>query len=145
MSTVKVDTLVASDGTSPVTLTKQEALKFWVTYDATNQTTRGSLNQSSLTDEAVGRFHSSFTNSFSSATDKCAVTDLNNSTNNSTINIGQTRGGIISNVGTSSNGTFRALSASEIQFYSNYGSSGTSDGSARDFIGHYVMVIGDLA
>lgn len=144
-SVLNVDTIADKAGTGPVGLTKQEATKFWVTYDATNQTTRGSLNQSSLTDETTGRFHSSFTNSFSSATDKCAVTDLNNTTDNSASNIGQTRGGLISNIGTSTNGTFRALSASEIQFYSNYGSSSSSDGSAREFIGHYVMVIGDLA
>ena len=144
MSTLKADT-IQSTGGGAATLTKQEALKFWVTYDATNQTTRGSVNQSSLTDETTGRFHSSFTNSFSSATDKCAVTDLNNSSDNSSFNIGQTRGGLISNIGTSTNGTFRALSASEIQFYSNYASSSGSDGSARELIGHYVMVIGFLA
>ena len=144
MSTVHCNTVQTSSG-GAVTLTKQEALKFWVTYDAKDQTTRGSLNQSSLTDETTGRFHSSFTNSFSSATDKCAVTDVNNTADNIVSNIGQTRGGCITNIGTSTNGTFRALSASEIQFYSNYGSSSSSDGSAREFIGHYVMVIGDLA
>ena len=96
-------------------------IKHFVVYDAVNQATRGSLNQSSLTDETTGRFHSSFTSSFGSATDKCAVTDLNNTTNDTASNIGETRGGIISNIGTSTNGTFRALSASEIQFYSNYG------------------------
>ena len=144
MSTLKADT-IQSTGGGAATLTKQEATKFWVTYDATNQATRGSLNQSSVTDETTGRFHSSFTSSFSSALDKCAVTDLNNSSDNSASNIGQTRGGLISNIGTSTNGTFRALSASEIQFYSNYGASSSSDGSAREFIGHYVMVIGDLA
>jgi hypothetical protein len=30
MSTIKADTIVASDGTSPVTLTKQSAAKAWV-------------------------------------------------------------------------------------------------------------------
>ena len=88
---------------------------------------------------------SSFVSAFSSALDKCAVTDAFNSSDNSASNIGQTRGGITSNIGTSTNGTFRALSASEIQFYSNFGSDGNADGGARDFIAHYVMVIGDLA
>ena len=144
MSTLKADTIQSTSG-GAATLTKQEATKFWVTYDAVNQATKGSLNQSSLTDETTGRFHSSFTNSFGSATDKCAVTDLNNTTNDTSFNIGETRGGLISNVGTSTNGTFRALSASEIQFYSNYGASSSSNGDAREFISHYVMMIGDLA
>ena len=144
MSTIKADT-IQSTGGGAATLTKQEATKFWVTYDAVNQATRGSLNQSSLTDETTGRFHSSFVSAFSSALDKCAVTDVNNSSNNTARSIEQTRGGNISNIGTSTNGTFRALSASEIQFYSNFGSSAGSDGGARDFIAHYVMVIGDLA
>ena len=144
MSTLKADT-IQSTGGGAATLTKQEATKFWVTYDAVNQATRGSLNQSSVTDETTGRFHSSFVSAFSSALDKCAVTDAFNSSDNSASNIGQTRGGITSNIGTSTNGTFRALSASEIQFYSNFGSDGNADGGARDFIAHYVMVIGDLA
>ena len=60
MSTLKADTIVASDGSSPVTLTKQEAVKFWVNYDAVDQATDGSLNQSSLTDETTGRYYSSY-------------------------------------------------------------------------------------
>jgi hypothetical protein len=69
MSTVKVDTLVASDGTSPVTLTKQEALKCHFRSSGTYtgfQT--GSLNCSSLTDNGTGDFTASWTNSFSGAT-----------------------------------------------------------------------------
>ena len=144
-SVLNVDTIADKAGTGPVGLTKQEALKFWVTYDAVNQVTRGSLNQSSLTDETTGRFHSSVTNSFSSETNKCAVTDVNNTSNNTGNNIGETRGGMITGIGTSTNGTHRALSASEIQYYSNYGSSSSSDGSARELLSHYVMMIGDLA
>jgi hypothetical protein len=33
MSTIKADTIVASDGTSPVTLTKQSAAKAWCRLD----------------------------------------------------------------------------------------------------------------
>ena len=146
MSELRADTITGSDGTSPVTLTKQEATKFWVTYNAINETTEGSLNQSGLVDELAGRYHSTFTSVFGSATDKCATVNAYNSINNTTNQISSTRGGIIGNVGTSSNtGTFRALSASEIQYTINYGSHSTLDGAAADYWAVYVMVIGDLA
>ena len=55
MSTIKVDTLVANDGTSPVTLTKQHAAKAWVYFDtlvdSSNPIARGSFNVSSLINE----------------------------------------------------------------------------------------------
>ena len=44
MSTIKVDT-VQSSGGGAVTLTKQEALKHWVNYDAQDQATDGTGNQ----------------------------------------------------------------------------------------------------
>jgi len=145
MSELRADTITASDGTSPVTLTKQEATKFWVTYNAVNETTEGSLNQSGLVDETTGRYHSTFTSVFGSATDKCATVNGYNSINNTSAQLSSVRGGIIANVGTSTDsGTFRALSASEIQYNVNYGSS-TSNGGAADYWAVYVMVTGDLA
>ena len=68
MSTVKVDTLVASDGTSPVTLTKQSAAKVWARYDGTTATVNNSFNVSSLSDDADGDQTLTFTN---------AMTDTN--------------------------------------------------------------------
>lgn len=65
MSTLKADTIVASDGSSPVTLTKQSAAKAWVLYDQTNNTNRGSDNISSITDTSTGLFTLNYTNSFS--------------------------------------------------------------------------------
>ena len=146
MSELRADTITASDGTSPVTLTKQEATKFWVTYNAVNETTEGSLNQSGLVDETTGRYHSTFTSVFGSATDKCATVNGYNSINNTSAQLSSVRGGIIANVGTSTDsGTFRALSASEIQYTINYGASATSNGDAADYWAVYVMVTGDLA
>jgi len=66
MSTVKVDTLVASDGTSPVTLTKQSAAKAYSRVAPNNISS--SLNVSSLTDAGTGLFEDNFTNAFSAAT-----------------------------------------------------------------------------
>ena len=54
MSTVKVDTLVASDGTSPVTLTKQSAAKMFIDIPANIASINTSLNVSSLDDDGTG-------------------------------------------------------------------------------------------
>jgi hypothetical protein len=61
MSDLRVNTISASDGTSPVTLTKQEAAKAWLsgTVDA-NLT--DSLNFSSGIDVVAGDFDYSLTN-----------------------------------------------------------------------------------
>ena len=66
MSTLKADTLVASDGTSPVTLTKQQAAKAWVNLKATSTVgIQQSFNASSLVDESTtGQLSYSFTNNF---------------------------------------------------------------------------------
>jgi hypothetical protein len=65
MSTLKADTIVASDGTSPVTLTKQSAAKAWVNLNGTGTIAiRDSLNHSSATDSATGKYVFNFTNSF---------------------------------------------------------------------------------
>jgi hypothetical protein len=145
MSDLRVNTISASDGTSPVALTKQEATKFWVTYDAVNGQTKGSLNQSSLIDETTGRYHSTFINAFGSATDRCATVNAYNSTDNSSFQIGKTRGGIIGNIGTSTDGTFRTPIPSEIQYTVNYGATASSNGNVVNFLAVYVMAIGDLA
>ena len=145
MSELRTDTITASDGTSPVTLTKQEATKFWVTYNAANNQTEGSLNQSGLIDESAGRHHSTFINAFGSATDKCAIASVYNSDNNTGHRVNDNRGGIVANIGTSTSGTFRALSASEIQFQTSFGSHGSSHGDQVDSFAVYVMVTGDLA
>jgi len=57
MSTIKVDTLVAADGSSAVTLTKQSAAKAWanINQEAATQTTRDSLNISSIADGGTAK------------------------------------------------------------------------------------------
>ena len=74
MSTLKADTLVAADGTSPVTLTKQEAIKCFFIFNqsgtshrtdiGTNTAGSESLNVSSHTDVGTGDINTNFTNSF---------------------------------------------------------------------------------
>jgi len=67
MSTLKADTIVASDGSSPVTLTKQSAAKHFVIYDNTDSSRaiQNSLNCSSLSDLNAGQTSVSYTNNFS--------------------------------------------------------------------------------
>jgi len=65
MSTLKADTIVAADGTSPVTLTKQSAAKAWCSADG-SASVSGSFNISAGTDHGTGDFSYSLTSSFSS-------------------------------------------------------------------------------
>jgi hypothetical protein len=68
MSTLKADTIVASDGTSPVTLTKQSAAKAFACVDNETATTTAtaSFNIASTTDNGTGDFSLSWTNSMNS-------------------------------------------------------------------------------
>jgi len=68
MSTIKVDTLVAADGSSAVTLTKQSAAKAWVNFNGTGTiAARDSFNLSSLTDNGTGDYRVSISNSMSNS------------------------------------------------------------------------------
>ena len=67
MSTVKVDTLVASDGTSPVTLTKQSAAKAWGKFSTGFTSVLDSLNISSLDDDGTGNGGANFSSAFANA------------------------------------------------------------------------------
>lgn len=65
MSTIKVDTLVAADGSSAVTLTKQQAAKSVVYFNG-NGTLANQIYQtfniSSVSDDGTGEYSISFTN-----------------------------------------------------------------------------------
>lgn len=66
MSTLKADTIVASDGTSPVTLTKQHAAKAWMQINGTGTiAVQDSFNTSSVTDNTTGDYQENYTNSLS--------------------------------------------------------------------------------
>ena len=70
MSTLKADTIVASDGSSPVTLTKQTAAKSFVYLNGTGTPAvrnSKSLNISSVTDTNTGQYSSTLTNNHDSA------------------------------------------------------------------------------
>lgn len=68
MSTLKADTIVASDGTSPVTLTKQSAAKATCSlyHSSGTPTVWDSTNVSSLTDNNTGTANVNYTSNMSS-------------------------------------------------------------------------------
>jgi len=68
MSELRADTITASDGTSPVTLTKQSAAKAWTRQDQRSAlTTTSSFNFSSATDVGTGHVQISFGSNMSDA------------------------------------------------------------------------------
>ena len=67
MSELRTDTITASDGTSPVTLTKQSAAKNWVNC-SNSGVVNDSFNTSSVTDSATGKYDVTVTNAMSNAT-----------------------------------------------------------------------------
>lgn len=66
-SEMYVDTIAASDGTSPATLTKQVAPKIWSKTAGVTAVIADSFNLSSSTDVALGRFTLTYTNNMSDA------------------------------------------------------------------------------
>jgi len=68
MSELRTDTITASDGTSPVTLTKQYTAKSWVNVDGTGTIAiiqSGGI--SSISDNGAGDFSISHTNAFANS------------------------------------------------------------------------------
>tara|TARA_R100000234_G_scaffold108465_1_gene79887 strand:+ start:315 stop:761 length:447 start_codon:yes stop_codon:yes gene_type:complete len=144
--TIAFDTLQTSGqitGTSKSVDTDYLAsgIKHWVNYDAINQTTDGSLNQSSLTDSATGLFISTYTNVLSGASNKCILgmgwDTANDGSSQQTVNA---TGGI----NMEQDGNSASLTtAIKVKVFK--GSTGSVDGQEVDYSGNYWSTIGDLA
>ena len=68
MSELRADTITASDGTSPVTLTGQYAAKAWVNFNGTSTVAiRESGGVSSITDNGTGDYTVNFVTALSDA------------------------------------------------------------------------------
>jgi hypothetical protein len=80
MSELRADTITASDGSSAVTLTKQEAPKFVVrfTADTTTAVVGSPLNSSSITDNGVGFTTLGISSSMNDALYVIQTTNTNN-------------------------------------------------------------------
>ena len=138
MSTLKADTIQSTSG-GAATLTKQEAIKFLVNYDAVNQTTDSSRNQSSLTDNGTGDFTSAFTSSFSGAADKVFFGTVWNTENDGSGTVSDTRHMGIAQTGDHVN------SASSVDFTARAGANASGNAANHDFSGNYAGIFGDLA
>ena len=66
-SVLNVDTIADKAGTGPVALTKQSAAKAWLDYNQVANTTDGSFNVSSVSDDATGRFNYTMVSAMDSA------------------------------------------------------------------------------
>jgi len=146
MSTLKADT-IQSTGGGAATLTKQHAAKHHVNYDAAAGATDASFNQSSLTDQRTGEFLSNYTNAFTGAQAKtCVMSTTNTSNDGSSIVSATTRGGNTCGMGSlTGSSEHLAASASAIQFYTAYHSTGSHDGALHDFDNSFCVSFGDLA
>jgi len=141
MSTLEVSNL--NDGTTTVATTflTNGSVKHWVNYDAVNQTTDGSLNQSSIVDNSEGDYTSNYTSSLASARNKCIMTGSWNTVDSgSSTNSGNTRGGSSSDQAGDS-----VQSVSSINFHTYFQAKSTSNGDFEDMNGSYCMTNGDLA
>ncbi len=87
MSTLKADTIVASDGSSPVALTKQEAAKSWFQANLETPAVEQSLNISSITDVQGGRHDFAFSNNFAARTYACLAGGGGSTSNNTLANV----------------------------------------------------------
>jgi len=124
-SVLNVDTIAAKNGTSPVTLTKQQATKAWCYFNGSGTVAvNDSFNKASLTDVATGRYIIAFTNNMGNT--NYAVTYKGGTTYN----------------GANSNREVESptLSTGSMELYS--GSSGTG---AIDVANYHSHVQGDLA
>jgi hypothetical protein len=143
MSELRADTITASDGTSPVTLTKQNAPKHLFAYDPVNATVLGfTLNSSSTTDSAAGQFRSNLTNAFGSVDNKITITNAFDEFNDGVLNgVAAVRGGAAI---TGENGSV-ARSASIISASYGYGAAASANGGRTDMSACYMSSQGDLA
>lgn len=124
-SQLNVDTLVAANGTDPVTLTKQSAAKWWVTLQQeTTHQIHDSFNVSSADDDATGTSTLNFTNNMSNG-DYC-------------VTMGQSDGGGFNDL--------RSLNRDQTQVYSTsqFGFYGVSGTSLNDYLRCWLAGMGDL-
>jgi len=119
MSTIKADTIVAADGSSPVTLTKQSAAKAWVDANG-SAVLSGSFAISSGTDNATGDYSYTFSNAF---------TDVHFAQQSTSGSSSPTHGAVSNDVG-------RTTSVMRIE---------TSDNTTNADKKHAITVHGDLA
>ena len=139
MSELRADTITASDGSSPVTLTKQSAATTRHTYDQPASTTVDSLNISSATDVSTGLVLHTFSNAYSSATQRQVMVSAWNTDDGGSGSVAAATRGLNAYQNNANNAT------NTVRTQTTYGSTASSDGAVADVDGHYVAIFGDLA
>ena len=142
MSELRADTITASDGTSPVTLTKQQAAIINGSADSVNATLDSGFNVSSLTDNGAGDMTFNITNATSSITDRVCHVSGWNTNDDGTSGVGGSGRGYLSHTIFANNFT-----TSTIRTGTGYGSlaSSPSNGASADCNAAWLTVFGDLA
>jgi hypothetical protein len=139
MSELRADTITGSDGSSPVTLTKQSAATARHTYDQVDSTTIDSLNISTATDVSTGLLLHTFSNAYSSAIQRQVIVNAWNTNNDGTGSVASDIRGLDTSQHNAANTT------TTVRTKTSYGSSSASNGAATDTNGHYAVIFGDLA
>ena len=139
MSELRANTITASDGTSPVTLTKQSAATTRHTYDQPAATTVDSLNISSATDVSTGLVLNTFSNAYSSATQRQIMVSAWNTNDGGSSTVASSQRGINAYQTNTDNTT------TTVKTQTTYGANATGNGAVADVDGHYVAIFGDLA
>mgnify|MGYP001238190047 CR=1 FL=1 len=142
-SELRVNTLKDASGNNSVatSIIAEGTIKTWVNYDAADQATRGSFGQSSLTDSATGTFVTNHSSNFNSATDKCVITGIWDTSDDGGSDLS---GSVRGHCDINQNGSI-AASSSSLAFVSAYGARSSSDGAAADTDANYISILGDLA
>ena len=78
MSELRANTITHSDGTSPVTLTKQSAAKAWFQYNQSTPATGDSFGVSSISDDATGLFTTTLSSAMGTSDDYVVVGNTGN-------------------------------------------------------------------
>ena len=148
MSEIKVDTLTGKTAANDITVTVgasataklQESLATTrLTFDHPAETTVDSLNISSAVDVSTGLVLSTFSNAYSSATQRqVMVSAWNTDAGGATVVASAQRGlNAYQNNGNNATNTVRTQTT--------YGASASTSGDVADVDGHYVAIFGDLA
>ena len=139
MSEIRANTITHSDGSGPVTLTKQEAAKTLLTYDHPAETTVDSLNTSTITDVSTGLIKTEMTTAFSSATARqvfvCAWATADGGSTGTTSDAR----------GLNAYQDYRENATGAVQTVTTNGSLSTNNGGTVEVDCHYVAIFGDLA
>ena len=142
-SILRVNTLTDASSNNSVALAtvSQGTTKTWFNYDAQDQQIRGSLNQSSFTDNSTGDFTSTHSNNFNSAEDKCVMGTVWNTQNEGSSEYTSAVRGFqgIHQAGDTSSIT------SSIRINSRIAAQSAANGEDTDFDGTYCALLGDLA